>query len=219
LRIEPADREVRDHYRRRLADYLMVLYLWGKLPQSLLVLFWQQAPEDVRRQAIVSVGSQLGKLKPDQPKEVGIRGLDYWSGRLTEASESNEPERYRQELGGIGTWCLQDKIDPEWLCDQLVQMMRLGFAPGNAFMVVSWLERIAPQIVDPAVEVLAALLRHPHTERWIFAGRPGDIRAVLLQGLARGTPTTVNRARETIGFLASIGQTSYLDLIRPPTAQ
>jgi hypothetical protein len=40
------------------------------------------------------------------------------------------------------------------------------------------------------------------------------IRAVLSPGLANGTPQTVERVNELVSFLSSIGETSYLDLVR-----
>jgi hypothetical protein len=60
-----------------------------------------------------------------------------------------------------------------------------------------------------------ALLRSPRIDRWAYMTERKPIRAVLGEGLARGTAETINRANEIIGFLASIGETSYLDLVRP----
>ena len=37
---------------------------------------------------------------------------------------------------------------------------------------------------------------------------------VLSEGLARGTPQTVERVNQVVGFLSSIGETSYLYLVR-----
>ena len=43
---EQVDREFR---RERFADYLMVLYLWGGLPDDMLESFWDHAPSGVRQ--------------------------------------------------------------------------------------------------------------------------------------------------------------------------
>jgi hypothetical protein len=94
-------------------------------------------------------------------------------------------------------------------------MLAAGFVPTDAYSVVEWLEKIAPRHIDRAVEVMQALLRSPRIDRWAYMTERKPIRAVLGEGLARGTAETINRANEIIGFLASIGETSYLDLVRP----
>jgi hypothetical protein len=38
--------------------------------------------------------------------------------------------------------------------------------------------------------------------------------AVLSAGLADGSPPTVKRVHELVSFLSSIGETTYLDLVR-----
>jgi hypothetical protein len=45
------------------------------------------------------------------------------------------------------------------------------------------------------------------------------IRTVLAEGLANGTQKTIRKVHELIGFLSSINETSYIDLIRPPAAE
>jgi hypothetical protein len=97
-------------------------------------------------------------------------------------------------------------------------MLRAGFAPTDAFSVAEWLQKIAPRHVDRAVEALATLLRHPQVDRWAYMTQREPIRAVLREGLARGTPETIERANATVGYLSSIGETSYLDLVRPSAA-
>jgi hypothetical protein len=45
------------------------------------------------------------------------------------------------------------------------------------------------------------------------------IRTVLSEGLAHGTQDTIAKVHELIGFLSSINETGYIDLIRPPAAE
>ena len=53
---EQVDREFR---RERFADYLMILYLWGGLPEDLLESFWEHAPPSVRQHCMWYLGTQL----------------------------------------------------------------------------------------------------------------------------------------------------------------
>ena len=212
---DQADKDFRDFYQDRLADYIMVLNLWGGLPDDLLEQFWRDAPEGVRQHAMWFVGIQVSKPSSEVPDEIKARGRAYWERRLAAAVQSNEPDKYRQELGVIGQWCFNGQsVDEAWLGEQLLGMLRNGFAPTDAFSVVDWLGKISPRHVDRAVEVIAVLLRHPRVDQWAYMTQREPIRLVLSEGLARGTPETVERVQEIVGFLSTLGETSYLDLVR-----
>lgn len=218
LASDQADKEVRDFYQDRLADYIMVLHLWGGLPEDLLQQFWRDAPEGVRQHAMWFVGNQVSRPS-EVPDEIKSRGLAYWERRLAAAVDSKQPDSYRRELGVIGQWCFHGQVDQAWLCKQLLSMLKSGFAPTDAFSVVEWLGNIAPRYVDRAVEVMAALLRHPRVDQWAYMTQREPIRLVLGEGLARGTPATVQRVQEIIGFLSTLGDTNYLDLVRASVAE
>jgi hypothetical protein len=61
------------------------------------------------------------------------------------------------------------------------------------------------------------LLRNPRIDQWAYMTKREPIREVLGEGLARGTPQTIERVNQVVGFLSSIGETSYLDLVRTPS--
>jgi hypothetical protein len=211
---EQVDREFR---RERFADYVMVLYFWGGLPDDLLESFWDHAPSSIRQHCMWYLGTQLAL--PDMPDATRQRGFAYWERRLDAARRSSSPDAFRAELGAIGQWTLRDRIDDHWLTDQLFDMLQAGFAPTDAFSVVDWLAKIAPRNVDRAVEILSALLRNPHIDQWAYMTQREPIRTVLAEGLARGTQDTIAKVHELIGFLSSINETGYIDLIRPPAAK
>ena len=211
---EQVDREFR---RERFADYLMVLYLWGSLPDDLLESFWEHAPSGVRQHSMWYLGTQLPA--PDMPDATRARGFSYWERRLDAARRSDNPDAFRAELGAIGQWTLRDPIDDQWLADQLLNMLQADFVPTDAFSVVDWLAKIAPRNVDRAVEILSALLRNPRVDQWAYMTQREPIRTVLAEGLAHGTRETIADVHELIGFLSSINETGYIDLIRPPAAE
>jgi hypothetical protein len=84
---------------------------------------------------------------------------------------------------------------------------------------VEWLAKIAPRNVDSSVEILSALLRNPQVDQWAYMTQRESIRAVLSEGLAKGTDETIKRVNETISFLSTLGETSYFDLVRSSTAE
>ncbi len=211
------DPDFREFYQDRLADYILILHLWDGLPEDLLKQFWKDAPLNVRQHAMWFVGIQISK--PGIPDDVKARGLAYWERRLAEAMQSAQPDAYRKEVGGIGQWCFHGQVNETWLCEQLLRMLGAGFAPNDAFSVIQWLQKITPRHVDRAVDVMSALLRHPGLDQWAHMTQREAVRAVLSEGLARGIPETIQRIHDTIGFLATIGETSYLDLVRPTAAE
>lgn len=211
---DQVDREFR---RERFADYMIVLYLWGGLPDDLLESFWEHASSGVRQHCMWYLGTQLDA--PSMPDAMRARGFAYWERRLDAARRSDNPDPFRAELGAIGQWTLRDRIDDHWLADQLFEMLHAGFVPTDAFSVVDWLAKIVPRDVDRAVEILSALLRNPRIDQWAYMTQQVPIRTILAEGLAHGTQDTISKVHELIGFLSSINETGYIDLIQPPTAE
>jgi hypothetical protein len=207
----------RDFRQDNLSDHLVILYLWGGLPDELLEQFWADAPLRMRQRAMWFLGTQLAL--PDLTEEMRARGLLYWERRLAAARSAADSEPFRMELGAIGQWSMRDQIDDLWLSEQLLSMMRAGFVPTDSFSVVTRLETISTRHVDQALAVLASLLMNPRVDRWAYMTQREPIRAILTNGLANGTAETIARVGELIGFLSSIGETSYLDLIPAPAAE
>jgi hypothetical protein len=50
-------------------------------------------------------------------------------------------------------------------------------------------------------------------DKWAYMTQREPIRAILSAGFSEGSPETAARAQELIGFLSTIGETSYLDLV------
>ena len=59
-----------------------------------------------------------------------------------------------------------------------------------------------------------ALLTSPKLDRWTYVAYRDSIELVLKTGLTLGTPATVERVKELISFLSTIGESSYLTLVR-----
>jgi hypothetical protein len=162
------------------------------------------------------LGTNLAE--PNLSDAMRTRAHTYWERRLTAARRSNAPDAFRAELGAIGQWTLRETIDDSWLAEQLSNMLKAGFLPTDAFSVVDWLAKIAPRYVNRAVEILSALLQNPRIDQWTYMTQRESIRAVLVEGIAHGTQETVDQVEALIGFLSSVNETGYIDLIRPSAA-
>ena len=159
------------------------------------------------------LGTQLDLPTSSLPDEMRARGFSYWERRLATAIAAPDPEPFRLELGAIGQWYVREQIDDHWLLEQLATMMSAGFAPADAFSVVERLNKMSENHPDRALTVLSALLRHPRIDRWAYATQRDAIRAILSAGINSGRPETCAIAEELIGFLSTIGETSYIDLV------
>ncbi|AIY40141.1 hypothetical protein LT85_0983 [Collimonas arenae] len=212
----PNDRK--GYRQNRLGEYLVILYLNEYLDlQSggLLDSFLIKAPGKVRQHVMWALGRNLQKPATDFPDLQRTRVLAFWDSRLAASEVATERAHFEGELGSIGLWCENHQIDLTWLFDRLLRMLRSGFVPEPAYNVVAWLAKVCETHVDRAVEVLEKLLTNQNVEPWVYVGQDQSIRALLTAGQSRGTTATVKRVEELVSFLASIGQSGYLDLVRP----
>lgn len=211
---ETRDRD--DQVPKSLGNHLLVLYLQGHLnlePGGLLDRFLLKASPRLRQHLMWSLGMHLQQPLDQFPEAMRERSIAYWDSRLTAGEAAQDRSSFQGELGSIGQWCERRQIDPDWLFEQLLRMTRSGFSPSITHNVVEWLAKVSETHVDRAVEVLEALVTSPGVDRYM--GKEQSIRTILTGGHTRGTSTTIGRVGEVVSFLASIGQTFYLDVAQP----
>jgi hypothetical protein len=211
-----ATKDRAEHAQKSLGNHILVLYLQGYLdlpPGGLLDRFLLKASPRLRQHVMWSVGVQLQHPLDRFPETLRARALAYWDSRLAAGEAARDRAGFQGELGSIGQWCEHHQLDPDWLFDQMLRLLRSGIAPSNAYNVVEWLAKISAAHADRAVEVLEALVTNPATDHYM--GQEQSIRTILTAGQTRGTPATIERVGEVVSYLASIGQTGYLDVVRP----
>lgn len=207
------DRE--DYRQKRLGLYLATLYLSGALEldaDGLLARFLGKASGRLRQHVMWALGQNLQKPLGDFPEPQRTRVLTYWDARLAAAETSHRPDEFKGELGALGQWCNNHQIDPNWLFDRLLRMLRAGFAPANAYDVVSWLAKVRATHIDRAIKLLEELLMNQNVEPWVYIGQEEAIRALLTEGQLHGTNVTAKRVGELISYLASVGRSGYMDI-------
>jgi hypothetical protein len=191
---------------KRLAEFLMVLYLREMLPRDLLQQFWDAAPAATRRYAMWFMGRHMVPSNA-----LHMRAMEYWTERVRAATEASDPVPFRRELGTIGQFFLWD-VDRVWLMDQLLIMLKAGFTPNDAFSVIDNLAKLLPAQIDRVVEVANLLVRNPSVDGWIFAAQDRSLRAILIEGRRSPTPRTAATVRGIVSYLASRGNSTFLDL-------
>ena len=87
-----------------------------------------------------------------------------------------------------------------------------GFAPNDPFSVVDSLAKLLPEHVDKIVEVTDSLVRQPKVDGWIFAAQDHALRQILIAGKNSDDPKTAVAVKDIVSYLASRGNTGFLDL-------
>jgi hypothetical protein len=211
------DRE--EQAQKSLGIHLMILYLHGQLDLQaggMLDRFLRKASPRLRQHVMWWLGVQLKLPRDEFPDAMRAKALAYWDSRLAAGEASQHRDGFKGELGSIGQWCEHHHFEPDWLFDQMLRLLRLGFKASLVYSVVEWLAKISATHSDRAVEVLEALVTNADANHYV--GQEQSIRTVLVAGRDRGKPETIARVGEVVSYLASIGQTGYLDVVRPPRA-
>ncbi|MGZ3323099.1 MAG: hypothetical protein ACXU9C_19290 [Xanthobacteraceae bacterium] len=65
--------------------------------------------------------------------------------------------------------------------------------------------RLSPDLPDRVAEVLAALVKNPRFDRWVYMTQSAAVRAILENGLASGSPVTASVVTETINYFSTMG--------------
>jgi len=210
-----------EHRDNRLGEYLLIIYLGGEAPDDLMQAFWRAAPGRTRQHVIWFLGSHLQLPAGELLDDVRARGMAYWDTRLSAGLKASDKDPYRKELGSITSWCRHINIPTDWLLEQMLKMLEGGFAPNSGYTVVEWLEKVAADDPARSMQILGLLLRNPHTEHWTYTTHKNSIRAILAAALSSGNSESVAQAEAAIGYLASIGEGEYQNLLPPsnPTKQ
>lgn len=208
------DQDMREN---RLGEYLVLLFITQQLPYGIIEAFWRTDAPRARQHAMTFLGRQLQLPPARLPDDMRARAMGYWDARLSAAESTSDKDTFRLELGAIGRWFGQEGIESNWLIEQLLRLLKAGFSPNSGYSVIEWLGKVASSRPEQAIEVLSSMLKTPYREPWTYLNRV-SIRTILIESLEHGTTESVRRAQETISYLASLGETSYLDLLNSTEA-
>jgi hypothetical protein len=163
------DTSARDqqHVDDRLAGYLIILYIKAAFPDDVFELFWDTAPVRARQHAMWFLGVQLELPLDKFPDDRRARALSYWDRRLAATKASSTPD-FPRRSGDDWPVLLSKDIDDEWLMDQVLSMSKAGFAPSEPYSVIDRLSKLSPHLPDRVAEVLAALVKNPRFDRWVY---------------------------------------------------
>lgn len=199
--------------KNRLSEYLVILFIQQALPDEVFDLFWNTAPTRSRQHAMWFLGTQLQLPDEDLPEDMRLRARSYWDRRLASAKSSSDSDHYREELGALGQFFYREGINAEWLMDQVIAMSEAGFTPRESYGVVDRLAKFSSEFPDRAAQAIASLVKNRHFDRSAHLTQPAALRTIFVNGLGTGLPAISSVVVEAINYLATLGNTDFLDLL------
>jgi hypothetical protein len=204
---------------RSLAEHLMVLYGRGQIPQtqdSLLALFFETAPVEIRAYAIEFVGRSLSDEPPGTtlPSDVVQRFMALWQWRLEHARQraagaGSEPA---EELTGLGAWFGSGVFPEDWSFEQLQAVVELGGKVEPDHVVVRRLVHTVNVRPLASARALKAIV-DADAEGWSLFGWEAEASEILRVALASGNGEAAETARALIHQLGSSGHFGFRGLL------
>jgi hypothetical protein len=200
----------------RLAEHVMILYWRGKLPwdedNSLLVRFFEVAPERVRLEALEFIGRSLynGGVQLTEPQ--AKRLYELWDRRF--AAHLAEPGKHRDEVGAFGWWFASkhDALAADWLLDRLLKILETGTPIDAPHLVIERLADLAPKWPLKAIHAFRLMIP-VQKEPGLLYGWDEQVKRLISAVLASDDKAAKEEADRAINELAARGYRAFDDLL------
>jgi hypothetical protein len=172
-----------------LADHLMVAYLWEEEDlsgDSVLKLFFQKAPPEMRGHAVWFIGKELAHLSEikmeDKKREKFIkRAVGFWEWRIKEAkiAHGQAIREFEQELNKFGIWFIDTHFDKAWAISRLLETLAL--TEGRIELETHVIDNLRDYVEGHYQDVLNALNLFVKGDRegWIVISSRDKIKEIL----------------------------------------
>lgn len=198
---------------RRLGDHLMAIYLAGLLgldDESTMADYLRSSP-----MAAVQLASFLSEVVHDRdlPPDTRDRIMQWWTWRLTARDDdANGPAPQPEELHTlIGPLARNEAFPVTWRLEQLSVVLETTGSLGRDRRIYSFLAEAATDHLGPVLELMHRWVTTLDMYDYAPRTREGDIRAVLLAGLA--SPEHQELARDIINRATYRGHYQFAPLL------
>jgi hypothetical protein len=207
--------------RGRLASHLAALYWRGietlEGDDSLIVLFFDSAPDEVRAGFVTGLGVALKGVKPSADSDEWLRAKVLWEVRFRMiGGEIAERERqltgFTKELGAFTGWV---PLIPEDLGDFYPMIEQSGLVSENwdAIRLLEFLSSVAGNHAPFVFSCLEKLVRQDRGS-WFLATEYDTVRAILETAMNSGDEQARSCAVRVINLFGERGDERYRDLLR-----
>lgn len=199
-----------------LAHHLMILYLHGCLSLeegSLLVRFYQVAPDTIRAEALGFVGHDVYHREGQELEASMVdRIRSLWLSRQKTALEAGIEEHQYEELAKFGWLFASGRFEDEWSMEQLIFVAKTIGRPDPYHLVIERLGQLAPSLPELAIEALTLMAKHIRQGKYTYTS-PEDTRAVLAAVLQKGNEDAQSKAVRLIHWYGARGEHDFEDLL------
>jgi hypothetical protein len=196
-----------------LGKHIVTQFVRGKLSADdpLIVEFFQNAPLDIRREALAYAGQVVNDLAPNDAAVVE-RAIELWNSRVAAQTVGGD-----SEVTAFGWWFIDEEFPANWALEQLSEVLsRTGGKIDHDYAVMIRLAEIAD--IDPvlAVRCLRAILQKDR-ERGIILGSADKVSDVLSIALASEQAEARQSAIDLIHLLGAHGYREMRQLLPDPS--
>ena len=220
LTAKPKEDDSRLNPEQRLAEHLMIFYGRGlvELDDELMVLFWNNAPDNIRAHALDFVGRGLLEegLKLSENHTERLKAL--WEKRRSAMEESENKEKYKGEMAAFGWWFASDVLDENWATEEYLKALNISGQVHSDYYVVRRLTKIAESLPFQALQVLEKLV-NAQERSWLVSGNEEEIKKVLQLGLIAPESKANELAKHIISALLLKGYSGFGDLLKALAAK
>lgn len=194
----------------RLAEHLMILYAWGTLELTSLIMveFWEKADISFRSHALHFVGTTT---KEDAPLNFVNRFKELWENRIAKAEAASQNPDSAEEMKEFGWWIASGAFPDEWSLDQLSHVTNLFVKVEGDYFVFERLATLSTKYPLQTTKLLDKLLQDETP--WRIQGSKEQIETILKNALESKDINTSKMASEFINRLAAKGYTNFSHLL------
>lgn len=208
--------------RGRLAQHFAGLYWRGMETldddDSLVVLFFDSAPDESRASFMNYIGGVLRKAKPEADSEEWSRTRALLETRLQSfldvVDQGGEPNGYVKELSAFTRWVPFIPGDIKNFYS-LIKIATLLSDDGDVNKLVEFLSSVAPQHAPFAVSLLEMLLKQRIRGSWFLRDRHSaeNVRKILVAAMNSEEEDTKSCAERVVNLFGKRGDERHRDLL------
>ncbi len=205
----------------RLARHLAAIYWRGietlQDSHSLVPLFFNSAPDEVRAGFVIGLGVALREVKPVTDSEEWLRAKVLWEARsrtIEEATEWKEEQlaSFAQELAAFVDWI---PFIPENLGNfySLIESSVIVSGKGRSGELIRFLSSVAADHASFVVSLLEKLVQKEQ-DRWFLIHEGNAVRAMLEAAMTSDDEQAKLCAVRVINLFGQLGNERYRDLLK-----
>lgn len=204
----------------------MATILWFGAPdlaaQEVFDQFIERADDEFRANLMEIVGNSLRRRSAENQTPTDVAPLDasgltrireFFEHRLALGEQPANTAQLTKELGAFASWLDSDQFDPGWKMRSLTRVLTLGVRVRPVHRVIVFLQQVAREFSDEAVNALDRILLHPEEDRWLAEVYRDEVAAVLAQALHQESNETQGKARSLISALEARGIGGFMRLL------